>query len=368
MNSYQTGLTVSAARYKAIGLVSLLMLIAALTAGLTFGSVRIPLFQTLKVLSGGPEFQVENEVSEPDSGNTMLVADRAAHTIIWSLRLPRVLLAALTGAALGVAGAAFQGLFRNSLADPYIIGSSSGAALGAAVAIITGVSTGILGFPAIPAFAFIGSIITVVIVYGISGASSSGRSAITLLLAGTALSSMISAVVSFLVVMNDSSLHNIYFWLLGGFSGRTWADIYRVLPSIVLGSTVLLLSANAIDVMAFGEDSAQSLGLNIGRFRLVVTGAASLCVASSVAAGGIIGFIGLVAPHIARMLFGAEHIRVIPGSAVIGALLLVLADLAARTVAVPIELPVGIFTALLGAPFFLYLLRTRSGDLGRRKL
>lgn len=352
MSSYYTGKAISAAKFRIFGIICILVLLAAFTAGLMFGSVHIPLVQTVRTLFSG------------QAAENLLQADRAAYTIIWSLRFPRVLLAALTGASLGIAGAAFQGMFRNSLADPYIIGSSSGAALGAALAIIFGISMGFLGLQSVPAFAFVGSILAVALVYTISGAASSGRPAITLLLAGTALSSMLSAVVSFLVVINDDKLHSIYFWLLGSFSGRTWDDIQGVLPFMLIGAGVLFFSANAIDVMAFGEESAQSLGLNVGRFRFIITGAASLCVASSVAAGGTIGFIGLIAPHIARLIFGAEHRRVIPGAALIGAFLLIFADLAARTVASPLEVPVGIFTAFLGAPFFLYLLRVRSGVFG----
>jgi iron complex transport system permease protein len=329
----------------------ILLFLLSLVLGVSLGAVSLSLKDTIRAILAGPNY----------SGT----ADLTVHTIVWSLRLPRVILAALTGASLGIAGAAFQGLFRNSLADPYIIGASSGAALGASLAIISGLTLGFAGLPAVPAAAFVGSILAVAVVYTISGAATSGSPAITLLLAGTALSSMISAVVSFLVVVNDKRLHSVYFWLLGGFSGRTWGDLYGVLPYMIAGAVVLILSSRALDVLAFGEESARTMGLQVPKARLVITAASSLCVAAAVAAGGTIGFIGLVSPHIARLVFGAEHRRVIPGSLLVGAVLLVMADLVARTIAAPIEVPVGIFTAFLGGPFFLYLLRTRGGSLGR---
>jgi len=327
------------------------LLLFAMLLGISLGAVGIDLSETLNALLLGPR--------------TGTLGDPMVHTIVWKLRFPRVLLAALTGASLGVAGAAFQGLFRNSLADPYVIGASSGAALGASLAIISGASFGFAGLTAVPAAAFGGSLLSVALVYSVSGAAVTGKSAINLLLAGTALSSMISAFVSFLVVTNDDKLHSVFFWLLGGFSGRSWSNLAGVLPFMVVGTMVLLLSVRALDVLAFGEESARSMGLHVGSARLLITGAASLCVAAAVAAGGTIGFVGLVSPHIARLIFGAEHRKVLPGSLLMGALVLVAADLVARTVAAPLEIPVGIFTAFLGGPFFLYLLRKRGGALGQ---
>lgn len=329
----------------------ILLLVMVMLLGISLGAVGINLSGTMQALGRGP------------AGGS--AGDPMVHTIVWKLRLPRVLLAALTGSCLGAAGAAFQGLFRNSLADPYVIGASSGAALGASLAIISGVSFGFAGLSAVPAAAFGGSILAVALVYSVSGAAVTGKPAINLLLAGTALSSMISAFVSFLVVTNDDKLHSVYFWLLGGFSGRSWSDLTGVLPFMVLGTGVLLFSVRALDVLAFGEESARSMGLHVGRTRLFITGAASLCVAAAVAAGGTIGFVGLVSPHLARLVFGSEHRVVMPGSLLMGALVLVAADLVARTAAAPLEIPVGIFTAFLGGPFFLYLLKKRGGALGK---
>ncbi len=325
--------------------------LVAVVLGTAMGAVRLPVVDTIRSVLAGPDAITGDPTIDMTS------------VIVWKLRLPRVVLAALTGASLGIAGAAFQGLFRNALADPFVIGASSGAALGASVAIIFGATVGFLGLSPVPAAAFAGSLVAVAVVYTIAGAATSGGPAVTLLLAGAALSSMLAAVVSFLVVINDTRLHSVYFWLLGGFSGRTWRDLWSVAPYMAAGAAIVALSARALDVLAFGEESARSMGLEVGRARLLVTAGASLCVAAAVAAGGTIGFIGLVAPHVARLVFGAEHRHVIPAAAMIGASLLVLADLVARTIAAPIEVPVGVFTAFLGAPFFLYLLRTRGGAL-----
>jgi iron complex transport system permease protein len=178
-------------------------------------------------------------------------------------------------------------------------------------------------------------------------------------LAGTALSAMFSAAVSLLMVLDDRDFVNVFFWLLGGFSGRSWDDLWLALPYISIGLIGLTLLSRPLDVLAFGEEAAQGLGVAVPQVRLLVVLCAALATAAAVASSGIIGFVGLIAPHIARLLWGPIHARLVPASALLGALLLVLADTAARTLAAPIELPIGVLTALLGAPFFLYLLRTR---------
>lgn len=286
----------------------------------------------------------------------------ATHTIVWDFRLARVLLAALTGGGLAGAGAAFQGLFRNPLADPFIIGASGGAALGATAAITLGWTAVWLGFGPVPLAAFGGALLAVAVAYTISELS--GQSNIlTLLLAGTALSSTFSAGVSLLMVLNDQSFVNAFFWLLGGFSGRSWDDLWLALPYIFIGLVGLNLLARPLDVLAFGEETAQGLGVAVQRVRLLIVLCATLVTAAAVASSGIIGFIGLIAPHMVRLIWGPVHARLIPASILLGALLLVLADTAARTLLAPIELPVGILTALLGAPFFLYLLGMRREAL-----
>jgi iron complex transport system permease protein len=284
--------------------------------------------------------------------------DSAVHTIVWNLRLPRILLAILVGAALAGAGAAFQGLFRNPLADPFVIGASGGAALGATLAITLGWSASWLGFAPIPLAAFAGAVVAVVLAYSISEVSGQ-TNILALLLAGTALSSAFGAGVSLLMVLNGNDFHNIFFWLMGGLSGRSWNELWTALPYIIIGLVGLGLLSRSLDVLAFGEETAQGLGLPVRPTRLLIVLFATLVTAAAVASSGIIAFIGLIAPHIARILWGPAHGLLLATSILLGALLLVIADTAARTVLAPIELPVGILTALLGAPFFLYLLRMR---------
>jgi iron complex transport system permease protein len=270
-------------------------------------------------------------------------------TIIWDLRLARALLAMVIGGGLAAAGAAYQALFRNPLADPFVIGASGGAALGATLAIT-------LGLSAVMPAAFVGALAAVVLVYSLAQAG--GRpTAVNLLLAGAALSTLLSAAVSLLMVLNDRDLHEVFTWLMGGFSGRSWPHLQVAAPIVILGLATLWALARPLDALTLGEDSASSLGLNLAWARTIIVGAATLATAAAVASGGIIGFIGLLAPHMARRLDGGAHGRLIPLSALIGALLLLLADDLARTVVAPVELPVGILTALLGAPFFLWLLK-----------
>jgi len=285
--------------------------------------------------------------------------------IVHDLRLARVLLAALIGAGLAAAGAAFQGLFRNPLADPYVVGASGGAALGASLAIIIGLTWRFAGFGPVPLAAFVGSLLAVFIVYFIAEVGGKA-SAIELLLAGAALSTLLSAITSLLMLVRDSTLHEVFTWTMGGLSGRSWPHLRNSGPYLLVGLVALWLMARPLDALASGEETAESLGLPLRRARGALVAAASLTTAAAVAAGGIIAFVGLIAPHAARLLFGASHHRLIPASALMGALLLVLADDLARTVLAPVELPVGIVTALLGGTFFLYLLKSRQQDLRGR--
>lgn len=282
----------------------------------------------------------------------------ATRTIVWDFRLARALLAAITGAALGGAGAAFQGLFRNPLADPFVIGASGGAALGAALVITLGWSFAFLNFRPVPLAAFAGALLAVGLAYLISQVNGQ-VTILTLLLAGTALSSLFTAAVSLLMILSGEDMVNVYYWLLGGFAGRSWDDLWLTLPYGLLGLAGLVLLSRPLDALAFGEETAQGLGIPVPQVRLSIVLLAALATAAAVASSGIIGFVGLISPHIARLMWGPVHSRLLPNSALLGATLLVLADMAARTLLAPMELPVGILTALLGAPFFIYLLRTQ---------
>ena len=287
--------------------------------------------------------------------------DPVSIIIVWELRLARTLLAGVAGASLGAAGAVLQGLFRNPLADPYALGVSSGASLGAVAAIALGISSPFAFVGGVELAAFAGAALSALIVYAIARAGNPSAPTVSLLLAGTAVGSFLSAAVSLIVSLNDRDLHRVFFWLLGGFGGKSWTDLATsILPALVSIALALAL-ARPLDLLGAGEEAASSLGLEIGRARMLAVVASSLGAAAAVSAGGVIGFVGLLGPHIARLVVGPGHKRLIPASACAGAILLMLADAVARSVAAPLELPVGVVTALVGAPLFLRLLAKKRG-------
>ena len=277
-------------------------------------------------------------------------------TIVRDIRLPRVLLAALAGGGLAAAGAAYQGLFRNPLADPFIIGSASGAALGATLALIAGASAGYLGWSAVSSGAFLGSVIATAIVY-FTAAFGKSMNLTRLLLAGLAVGSAFNALAWILLMVSDKSLAFIVSTLLGSLSGRLWPEFWATLPWTTIGLIGLMTLSRPLDALAAGDAVARGLGMRVRLVVALVMIFAGLITAASVAAGGVIGFIGLVAPYLARPLVGHRHLAVIPASTMIGMILLVLADTLARFVRAPAELPVGVMTALLAGPFFLLVLR-----------
>jgi iron complex transport system permease protein len=261
----------------------------------------------------------------------------------------------IVGGSLAMAGAAFQGLLQNALAEPYIVGASSGAALGAIFIITGGIPLLGVGTGAANLGAFVGALVSVMVVYAIAEVSGSG-SVMALLLAGVALSTILSACVSLLMMVNGQDLHRTFAWMLGGLGGSTLDQLGPAFFAFALGGAVLWTMARPLDALSCGDETAQSLGLNLRRARVFIIGASSLVTAAAVSVSGIIGFVGLIAPHISRGFVGAGHARVLPVSVLSGALLLLVADTAARTVLAPVELPVGTFTAMVGGPFFLYLL------------
>lgn len=328
-------------RFRWVGLALTAALLAAVLAGVCFGVKVIPLSMLL-----APESMPSIE-----------------RTILLELRLPRVILATLIGAALASAGTAYQSLFRNPLADPFVIGASSGAALGATAAVILGWSGSVLGLAPLTIAAFVGTLLAVAAVYSIGGVGARA-SPLTLLLAGAALSTMLGAVVSLAMLLHDESLQVVFVWLLGGLAGRGWPAVGTMALYAGPAMVVLLMLARPLDALAFGDDAAQSFGLSVRRSRVIIVAAASLATAAAVAQSGLIGFVGLIAPHSMRLLLGSGHARLLPAAALAGALLLVVADIMARVVAAPLEIPVGVMTALMGGPFFLVLLRTRLVQRG----
>ncbi len=280
----------------------------------------------------------------------------AIDTIIFGIRLPRILLAGLVGAGLAVAGATFQGLFRNPLADPYLVGVSQGAALGATAGFLIMVVT---PFGIIPMLAFGGALGAVAVVYAVARVGKT-LPVTTLILAGVALSAFLASITSYLIIASGEQLHGIITWLLGRFSVSNWSQVAAVSPYIIGGIAVIWLYARPLNAMQLDEEQAQQLGINVERMKLVLLATASLITAAAVSFCGTIGFIGLIVPHAVRLLWGPDHRFLLPLSALAGAIFLILADTVARTLVAPAELPVGVITAFLGAPFFLYLLRRKK--------
>jgi len=276
--------------------------------------------------------------------------------ILFSLRLPRTVLIAITGAGLAGSGAAYQGLFRNPLADPYLMGVASGAGLGAVLAMSLSSRQDVPGLVLIPTAAFLGATLTVFIVYQLAKV---GRSVPTtnLILAGVAVSAFASSITSYLMLTSTGELYRALAFLVGGNIIGGWKPVLAVLPFILSGLALLLTTGHALNVFQFGEEQAQQLGLPVNRIRLLIILAASLTTAAAVAFTGIIGFIGLIVPHLLRTLWGGDYKRLLPLSVIAGAALLLLADTLARIVLAPQEIPVGIITSLAGAPFFLWVLR-----------
>lgn len=288
----------------------------------------------------------------------------SAAVILFELRIPRVLLAMVVGAALAASGAVFQALFRNPMADPAIIGVSSGAALGAIAVIILGggVLAGGLG---VPAAAFAGALAVSFLVYRLARIGPAVQVA-TLLLAGIAVAAVISAVISLVMAFAGQEIRSIYFWLLGGLAGRGWGALATSAPLVGVGAVLALTTVRDLNLMALGEERAAQLGVEIERFKRRSLATGALLAAAAVSVAGVIGFVGLMTPHILRLVLGADHRRLVPASILGGAAFMVLADLAARTVRAPEEIPVGAVTALLGGPFFLYLLRRERKGAGAR--
>ena len=275
--------------------------------------------------------------------------------IVWQIRLPRVILGALVGAMLAGGGAAYQGVFRNPLADPYLLGVAAGAGLGATLIIVGGGSTGLL-----PAAAFTGAVGAVTMTYVLgSGAGGTGGSTASIVLAGVAVAALLTAIQEYLQQQHTQELQQIYTWILGSLSLASWPDITLILPYVVIAGGLLLAHRRLLDVLRVGEAEAGTLGVNVARLRLTVVLAATLGTAAAVAVTGLIGFVGIIVPHTVRLTWGASYRIVLPVSMVGGAAFLVLADVAARTVQAPAEVPLTVITATIGAPFFLFVLRSR---------
>lgn len=331
------------ARWTLILTVLVLALFVTMVACLSIGVFNIPFDQVVTVLLGG--------------------GSDSQRWVIINIRLPRILLAAIVGGSLAIAGATMQGLFRNPMASPSVLGISSGAAFGAALAIVLGVSW-TSGALAIPAMAFIFAFITLFLVYAVSRSRSGYVPVETLLLAGIAVGSLFSALVSGMLYFAGEQLSGIVFWMMGGLNNAKWDQVLISIPPMILGSAVIMALSRDLNAMMVGEEQAGNLGINVNQVRLVLLLAASLVTAMAVSVSGVIGFVGLIIPHVVRMLVGPDHRILLPASVISGALFLIWTDTLARTLIAPAELPVGIITSLLGAPFFIYLLMSRKKSMG----
>jgi iron complex transport system permease protein len=342
-----------AARRPAIPYAVVLALLAVLlavvaTAGIAAGSINVPADQVWGILL----HRLHPALAEP-------TWTPVRETIVVDLRLPRVLVCAVVGAGLSVSGMALQALVRNPLADPMLLGVSSGATVGAVLVLVFHVT--LFGMFSLPVAAFCGALTALVAVYFL--ARSGGRmTTVRLVLAGVAMAEVLSAVASFLVVTSNDphKTQAALRWMLGGLAGTTWTVVWIPVGAVLLGTAILLGVCRPLNLLLAGEEAAAALGLDVHRFRAALFTLVALMIGTIVAVSGQIGFVGLIMPHVVRLLVGADHRRALPAAALLGAAFLIAADLAARTLMSPEEIPVGILTALVGGPFFLWLMRRRA--------
>ncbi|MBP2477319.1 iron complex transport system permease protein [Crossiella equi] len=322
---------------------ALLLLLVAMTAAVLLGAIDLGATRVLA------------EVFAQLSGGVSPLSEREA-AVLWELRVPRVVLGCLVGAALASSGAAFQGVFRNPLADPYLLGAAAGAGLGATLAVFTVPAFAGAGITApVPVAAFAGAVLGVGLTWALG--RSAGPGTATLVLAGVAVAAFLTALQTFVQTLDVANLRAIYLWMLGGLGSAGWSQVLVVLPYIAFASAVLCASGRLLDVLGVGDEEAGTLGVRPRRVRLVVLGAASLATAAAVSVSGLIGFVGIVVPHLVRLLVAGSYRVLVPMSLLGGAAFVVLADAVARTVIAPGELPIGVVTAFTGAPFFAVVLR-----------
>jgi iron complex transport system permease protein len=327
-----------------------LLLVCSLLVGVMIGPAgpawwRVP----LELINRLPFFSIHSGLTDTD------------WSIVWQIRAPRVVLAALVGSTLSIAGASYQGVFRNPLVDPYLLGVAAGAGLGATIVITVNRSgTSTWWIDPLPLAAFIGGLIAVIATYLVGTTGKGERSSTSLVLSGVAVTSLATAAQTFLLQRNSDVVRQVYSWILGRLSSATWSDVRLVIPYVVLSTIALLLHRRLLDVLRVGDDEASALGVNVSRVRLVVVIAATLGTASVVAVSGLIGFVGIIVPHAVRLIVGTSYRVVLPVSLLFGGAFLILADIPGRVLDNPAETPIGVVTAFLGAPFFLLILRARK--------
>lgn len=331
---------------------AVLFLIASALIGISIGTVSVPIISIIKIIGSEMFPFIPREPIDPMYAN-----------IVLNIRLPRVILAGLVGAALAIAGAAFQGLLRNPLADPYTLGVSSGASVGAVMTLFFQISLPVIGSFTLPFISILCAFLTIFLVLGFARRIDRSMKVETIILTGIIFSSFLGAMISLLIALTGDELRQILGWLLGSVSMRGWPYIKMILPFLIVGSLILIANSKELNAMSFGEERAQHLGVNVQRRKLTILIAGSILTGAAVAVSGTIGFVGLVIPHLTRILWGPDHTHLLPLSILTGSGFLILADLVSRTIISPVELPIGVITALIGAPVFgLILLKRRSGE------
>jgi iron complex transport system permease protein len=327
--------------WRAFGITAL-GLLAALAAGVALGPVEMsPWSVTRELIDRLPLVTVDSGLTEREAA------------VLWQLRVPRVVLGGLVGGTLALAGASYQGVFRNPLADPFLLGVAAGAGLGATIGIVFDLNRSL-----VPLLAFVGALAGVGAAYFLGYSLRTGRSTGALLLAGVAVAAFLTATQTYLQQLNADALREVYTWILGRLTTTGWYEVRLALPYLAVGIAVLVAYRRTLDVLALGDEEATSLGVNVNQVRTIVIAAATLVTASAVAVSGLIAFVGIIVPHILRLVVGTSYRRLIPLSILGGGAFLVLADVMARSVQQPAELPIGVITAFIGAPFFVFVLRT----------
>lgn len=332
--------------------ISIIVLIVALASFIvistTLGTVRIPAKDVMKIIASKIPF-VSNNVDIINTEDTNVF-------IVTNIRLPRILLSVLVGGILSLVGATYQAIFRNPMADPYVMGASSGAAFGATIATIIGFGKGILGFSIISVMAFVGALATTLLVYNLAR-SKNKVSTTSILLAGIVISSLLSSVISLMMILDRQNIEKIVTWTMGSFNAASWNQIIILSVPMIIGIIIVTSFSKDLNAMVTGEENAHNIGVDVEKVKKILLIITSLLAACAVSVSGIIGFVGLIIPHLFRLIFGANHRVLLPVSVIGGGLFLLICDTLARTILNGPEIPVGIITSVFGGPFFLYLLR-----------
>jgi iron complex transport system permease protein len=330
-------------------LIAGIFLILSILLGISIGTVSVPIFTIIQII-----------MSKLFGFISLDQIDPMFSSIVLNIRLPRVILAGIVGASLAIAGAAFQGLLRNPLADPYTLGVSSGASLGAVLTLFFNLSIPIIGSFTLPLLSILFSWVTIFLVLAFARKIERSMRVETIILTGIIFSSFLGAIISLMIALTGDELRQIIGWLLGSVSMRGWEYIKIILPFFVLGSVILIFNTKELNAMSFGEERAHHLGVNVQRRKLMILTAGSILTGAAVAVSGTIGFVGLVIPHLSRLVWGPDHRHLLPLSVITGSGFLILADLISRTIISPTELPIGVITALFGAPVFALILLQRK--------